>query len=300
MDATSRIVTLGDSVSWGQGLLTQHKFASLVADAFGASSVGNDFILAHSGAIIGVSDPKTTTSINPEIPAPSPMIIDQVGQVQSPETVDLVLLTGGINDVNITTIFNPLTALADLRKSTLQFCYTDMKALLTKALKTFTKPTVEIRVIGYYPIVSFVSNPLPGPAGDPLVHFLGNFNLGFPQTLERDAILGALSDRAMQFWGDSTSYLQRAVNEIANASLAFVKSPFTPDNALFTPDSMLWGFGNDLGPEDEVAVQREAACAVQYPPLIEFIANEVCHLASVGHPKVTGAQAISAAILSTL
>jgi lysophospholipase L1-like esterase len=298
--ANSLIVTLGDSVSWGQGLLTQHKFANLVAAAYGASSAGNNFMLAHSGAIIGVSDPQPATSVNPEIPAPSPMVIDQIGQVQLPETVDLVLVMGGINDVNITTIFNPLTALADLRKLTLQFCYTDMKALLTKALNTFTKPTVQIRVIGYYPIISPVSDPLSGPAGDPLVHFLGNFNLGFPQTLERKAILGALSDRAMQFWGDSNNYIQQAVNEIASDSLAFVNTPFTPNNALFTSNSMLWGFGNDLGPEDEVAVQREVACALQYPPLTELVANEVCHLASVGHPNVTGAQAISEAILSTL
>src|ERR1700743_2929017 len=118
MNANSRIVTLGDSVSWGQGLLPQHKFANLVAATFGASTSGNNFMMAHSGAIIGATKPGTTTSTNPEIPAPSPMIIDQVSQVQAPETADLVLVMGGINDVNITTIFDPFTPLADLHNAT--------------------------------------------------------------------------------------------------------------------------------------------------------------------------------------
>jgi lysophospholipase L1-like esterase len=303
MDANSRIITLGDSVSWGQGLLPPHKFACLVANSIGASISGNGFILAHSGAIIGVSKPDPTSSINPEIPAPAPMIINQLSQVQAPDTVDLVLLTGGINDVNITTIFDPFTTLRYLHELTQQACYSDMKSLLAKVLSTFTKPTVQIRVVGYYPVVSPVSNPLPGPAGDPLVHLLGNFGLGFPQTLERNIVLGALSARAMQFWTDSNNFLQQAVDESSKGNaerLAFVKTPFTPDNALFTPNSFLWGFAQDLGPEDEVAAQREAACAVQYPPLTEFFANELCHLASIGHPNVAGAQAISQAILASL
>jgi hypothetical protein len=303
MSADLRIIVLGDSVSWGQGLLPQHKFASLVAASIGAANSGDNFMMAHSGAIIGVSKPDPTTSTNAEIPAPAPMIIDQVSQVQAPETVDLVLLTGGINDVNITTIFDPFTRLPYLHQLTQQVCYSDMKSLLGKVLATFTKPTVQIRVIGYYPVVSPASNPIRGPAGDPLVHFLGNLDLGFPQTLERNIVLRALSDRAMQFWTDSNGYLQQAVNDSSNGNaqrLAFVPTPFTPANALFAPNPLLWGFAEDLGPEDEVATQREAACAVQYPPLTEFLANEVCHLASVGHPDVAGAQAISQAILGTL
>ncbi len=174
------------------------------------------------------------------------MIIDQVSQVQAPETVDLVLLMGSINDVNITTIFDPFTTLNDLHTLTQQACYSDMKTLLAKALTTFTKPTVQIRVIGYYPIVSPVSNPLPTPAGDPLIHFLGNFDLGFPQTLERDLILGALSDRGMQFWKDSTTFIQQAVRETAPAGnaqrLAFVPVPFSPNNALFATKFVVMGF----------------------------------------------------------
>jgi lysophospholipase L1-like esterase len=300
MDATSRIVTLGDSVSWGQGLLPQHKFANLVAATFGVSTATNSFMQAHSGAIIGVSDPDPTTSLNPEIPSSSPMITDQAASVATPETVDLVLLAAGINDVNIRTIFDPFTPLSLIDQLTQRFCYSDMKTLLTKILNTFTKPGVQIRVIGYYPIVSPVSNPLTVPAGDPLIHFFANFNLGFLQTVDRDLVIKSLSDRAMQFWTDSTNCIRQAIAELGASPLAFVAPPFTPDNALFTPNSLLWGFGPDLGPEDEVSAQRGAACDIQYPPPAEFFPNEICRLASLGHPRVAGAQAIANAILASL
>jgi lysophospholipase L1-like esterase len=300
MDAKSRIVTLGDSVAWGQGLLPQNKFANLVAAAFDVSTASNGFMQAHSGAIIGVSDPDATTSVNPEIPASSPMIIDQVSSVTWPETVDLVLLVAGINDVNIRTIFDPFTTMPLIDRLTQQFCYSDMKTLLAKILNTFTKATVQIRVIGYYPIVSPVSNPLSVPDGDPLIHLFANFNLGFLQTVDRDLVVKSLSDRAMRFWTCSTNCIKQAVSELAAPQLAFVANPFTPNNALFTPSSLLWGFGPKLGPEDEVSAQRGAACNVQYPLPAQFFPNEICHLASIGHPRVTGAQAIKDAILASL
>jgi lysophospholipase L1-like esterase len=300
MDANSRIITLGDSVAWGQGLLPQHKFASLVAAAYGVSTESPGFMQAHSGAIIGLSDPDATTSVNPEIPASAPMVKDQISSIASPETVDLVLLMAGINDVNIRTIFDPLTPLARIDQLTQQFCYSDMKTLLAKILNTFTKPGVQIRVVGYYPIVGPASNPVVVPAGDPLIHLFANFYLPFLQTVDRDLVLKSLSDRAMRFWTDSTNCIKQTVSELAAAQLAFVGNPFTPDNALFMPDSLLWGFGPDLGPADEVSAERSTSCDIQYPLPAEFFPNEICCLASIGHPTVTGAQAIANAILGSL
>ncbi|HEY3861509.1 MAG TPA: hypothetical protein VGO59_06430 [Verrucomicrobiae bacterium] len=300
MDANSRIVTLGDSVAWGQGLLPRHKFANLVAGAYGVSTASAGFMQAHSGAIIGITDPDAATSVNPEIPASSPMIVDQIISVASPETVDLVLLTAGINDVNIRTIFDPFTSLARIDQLTRRFCHADMKTLLGKILNTFTKPGVQIRVVGYYPIVSPASNPLAVPDGDPLIHLFANFNLGFLQTVDRDLVVKSLSDRAMRFWTDSTNCIKQAVSELAAPRLAFVANPFTPDNSLFTPNSLLWGFGTDLGPEDEVSAQRGASCDIQFPLPVDFFPNEICRLASLGHPKVAGAQAMANAILASL
>lgn len=295
----SRMVTLGDSVTWGQGLLSQNKFSSLVAGALGIAS-SSASLLAHSGACIGVTNPSPVTSTTPEIPSPSPLIIDQIGQTSSPDTIDLVLLIGGINDVSVQAIVDPFTSLTDLRRATKQACYLDMKVLLAKVSAVFTKPTAKFCVIGYYPILSPQSNPVPGLAGDPLVHLLGNFGCGFPLTLDRNDILKDLSDRAMQFWTDSDSFLKQAVLETGSNRFSFIPTPFTPDNALFAPHPLLWGFGPDMGPQDEVAAQRGAACDIQYSSPFEFVQCEICHLASVGHPTVAGARVISQAILNAL
>lgn len=106
----------------------------------------------------------------------------------------------------------------------------------------------------------------------------------------------------MQFWNDSNAFMAQAVAATgANADkIQFVPTPFTEDNALFAPAPLLWGFTPDLGPEDEVIFQRGLACDLQYPPVLDLLGNVVCQHASVGHPTVAGAQAISLAILKTL
>jgi lysophospholipase L1-like esterase len=300
MDAISRIAAIGDSIAWGQGLSPANKFANLVAASVGAPPLDDSLMVAHSGAIIGIHNPDSTSAIDNEIPVPAPMIIDELRTVPSPNTVDLVLLTGGINDVGLEMIVNPLTSLRYLRAATRQACYDDMRTLLGKVLGTF--PTARVRVIGYFPILSPASDPLAGPSGDPLLHLLGNFNSGFPQTLEREVILEAVTARTMQFWTDSTSDLQQAVTNTANGDprTVFVPAPFGPENAVFAPDPLLWGFAPDLGPEDEVARARGVACDTQYPSLLDIVADEICHHASVGHPNVRGAQRIAEAILATL
>jgi hypothetical protein len=45
-----RVVTLGDSVTWGQGLLGAEKFDAMAAAALGPNAPQR---LAHSGAVIG-------------------------------------------------------------------------------------------------------------------------------------------------------------------------------------------------------------------------------------------------------
>ena len=59
-----RMVVLGDSVPWGQGLNTPQKFYSIVQ----ASLTGNNdsqscIVLAHSGATIGASGSTQATDV---------------------------------------------------------------------------------------------------------------------------------------------------------------------------------------------------------------------------------------------
>ena len=53
MPNTLKIVVLGDSVPWGQGLLDEHKYANQIAAELCQSPATDIYMLAHSGAIIG-------------------------------------------------------------------------------------------------------------------------------------------------------------------------------------------------------------------------------------------------------
>jgi lysophospholipase L1-like esterase len=98
-----RIVNLGDSVPWGQGLLEAEKYDILVKAALSAKYPGGVTLerSAHSGAVIGAGI-ATGTSAPGEVPVARPTIIEQCEQfANAPETVDLVLVNGGINDVGV-------------------------------------------------------------------------------------------------------------------------------------------------------------------------------------------------------
>src|SRR5512143_1544595 len=109
----SRMVALGDSVVWGQGLEPGEKFSSLVQAALDIDSCT---LLAHSGATIGVGVDTTEPPLDGEVPTWYPTILQQCAAfTDSPETVDLVIVNGGINDVEVRTILNPLTDSSHLK-----------------------------------------------------------------------------------------------------------------------------------------------------------------------------------------
>jgi hypothetical protein len=85
-----RILVVGDSVAWGQGLLPQHKFTTLVANALATElnhrpvDISDNF--SHSGATIGLGDDAAMTPYGSEkpgfasgeIPSAYPTIWNQV------------------------------------------------------------------------------------------------------------------------------------------------------------------------------------------------------------------------------
>lgn len=296
MSTVSRIVVLGDSVTWGQGLLAEHKFASLVGQALGCSAPPE--FLAHSGAIIGIGRANNTGASSSEIPDSYPTILAQCNSfAQSPDAVDLVLVNGGINDVDIRTILNPLTSFDALGDRTKLHCHNDMKNLLTAVAVKFTK--ARIVVTSYYPILSTDSDPLQVPK------LLLLHGLALPNFVDAVPIVSKIISLCLQFWHDSQMWLGRAVTE-TNASLGgdrfrFAVANFTEQNSVFASDAWLWGVNLDLSPQDEVAATRIPACDIFYQgkPL-EVLACEQCHRASAGHPNVDGASSFADAIEAAL
>ncbi|MDP1947336.1 MAG: SGNH/GDSL hydrolase family protein [Nitrospirota bacterium] len=318
-----RMVVLGDSVVWGQGLVESKKFYNLIAERIRtlAGMPVSIEVLAHSGATLVLKDGRDFGPLHKEVPTSYPTIEQQLGPpadpnahdpIPNPRTVDLVLMGGCINDINVRNILNPTS----FTKPTLQqyittYCHLRMKEMLRKAGQRF--PHANIVVTGYYPILSSETD-LTGFAaaliGFGVVEspaFLSA--LGLPAAVfsapgALPALVAALVatgvvkddilDRAKIFHDDSKNALRDAVTQIgaelrASHRFHFVDAGYGRANAMFADRSWLYGLSlpglsaEDAGTGPEQA--RRVNCHTN-PETNQFI----CHRASIGHPNENGAR----------
>lgn len=296
MPNSIRIVTFGDSVPWGQGLPEGDKFDSLLRDHL--RSLGHTVDLerrAHSGAVIGFH-PTSGGPAPGEVPVARPTVAEQVAAFNlSPETVDIVIVNGGINDVGVATILNPFSILPPLGARIESACHDRMLALLNQLRPVFSKPTCRILVTGYYTILSDQSDPLNVPG------FLRMFGIAAPQLPAGEIFLDPIVDRCRKFFDESTIHLQAAVAETGDPRIRFVPSGFTDANAVFVPGtSLLWGLDLLLNPVDPLAGQRRPQCDLTFPNPLDLLHREQCHRASAGHPNILGARQYKNQLLAAL
>lgn len=294
-----RIVAMGDSIIWGQGLLPNEKFVTLVQQALVPKYPGGVTLesLAHSGAVIGATGSSGTPQVG-EVPASRLSIIEQCdGYANSPDSVDLVLMDGGINDVGVASILNALALIPSLDARVVHACHDGMLVLLKKVIAKFTKPTCKILVTGYYSILSARSDPVG------VTKLLSLFGIAVPAFLDQDLdFINPVLDRCASFFKDSTQQLTQAIADAGDRRITFVPSGFTDDNSVFVPNtSLLWGVSldDDLSPQDPVAAARHPLCDNAHPDP-QVLDRELCYRASAGHPNVQGAVQFSKQILAAL
>jgi lysophospholipase L1-like esterase len=174
-----RMLALGDSVMWGQGLLDKNKFTYRLRDWLcerrGNAGCQDEqdvelHVEAHSGAIISKPNKKSEKKTEDNfVRADSPY--KYAGEVNHAYPtlwgqldlarryygnhsgeVDLVLVNGGINDVNATKILVRGLFGSNLTKLSKKYCGEEMKRLLVEVADTF--PNARIVVPGYFPLVS--------------------------------------------------------------------------------------------------------------------------------------------------
>jgi lysophospholipase L1-like esterase len=294
-----RILTLGDSVTWGQGLLEPQKLDFLVQQALTHDHPEGVELerCAHSGAVIGANGASGTPQPG-EVPVDRPTVIEQSdAYANSPATIDLVLLNGGINDVGVETILNPAALIPSLSRRISSACYDGMLQLLKNISAKFSKPTCGILVIGYYPILSADSDPFG------VIKLLSLFGIAVPPFLDKDIdFINPILARCEQFFAESTTALARAVRDSGDARISFVPSGYTGSNAVFASNSLLWGLDltDDLNPQDPVAAARRPLCNAAWPEPVEVMHRELCYRASAGHPNVQGAIQFHQQILNAI
>ena len=304
MSATD-LVVLGDSVMWGQGLLDGHKSAALVAQGLNAQFPGmQPVMLAHSGAVIGRAATCSTERFHGEMPESCPSILQQIDFYQGdPRSVRVVMVNGGINDIDIRNILSPFTLPSDLSSDIQQYCYTDMGYLLIEVKKRFSHPDTRIVVSSYFPILSPASRldliiPMVEFMGAPVPNLMSVGPLG-----AANPVVDVIVASCMRFWKESTAALAKCVSDVnigTGPRCFFANVPFTEANSVFAPQAWLYGVGPapDFAPQDEVAAQRRPLCDVVFQD--QLFPREQCYRASAGHPNVTGAQQYAQAILSTI
>jgi hypothetical protein len=313
------VVAIGDSIVWGQGLPAEAKFTSLTRSWLEErlQRPVTLTVFAHSGAVIhrrpddGACTFRTVYAGEPPNLAPS--IIAQAwwaagrakqtctGGPTTPapnDEVDLVLLDGGINDVDIVHILNP--AYSGLAALTRKKCRAGMVSLLGDVALLF--PNAKVVVTGYYPIVSEESDvSVLGPAllnvgvlGVPsqFTAFARKYG-GEPQLRRR------LAAQSLEFHRTATeSYIAAVarVNKAFNRDYRFVDPNFAPRNAIGAPDSWLWPVNAD----DPAKASRIAECTDRYGVVSLLPDAGKCRAASMGHPNVPGAAAYAAGIAREL
>jgi lysophospholipase L1-like esterase len=295
------ILTLGDSVCWGQGLREEHKFDSLYANSKGSLFVR----AAHSGAVIGTPADSSTEVENGEVPVPAPSVWQQVLAPRDWSPIELVLLNGGINDVSLTRILNPAIGATQLEGLVNQFCNTGMVALLEAAAAKLILPQARIAVIGYFPILSSQSGGTDIQLRSLLeLHGVASTSVFGSEGFSFQDLLPRVVENCLVFWNSSDDALNAAVNAV-NAALGkpvciFVKLPFRENNSMWAPQSLLWELNPLLLPEDELVDPREQACQILYGDVVHIPQWALCVRASAGHPNVAGAAKIAAALTATL
>lgn len=295
---TIRLHVIGDSIAWGQGLSEEDKVSSRLIRQIQAANGGIGVYqsrTAHSGATIGVDDSTPLGPLDGEVPSSYPTVLQQVASFDdSPETVDLVLLSAGINDVGVQEILVGTLTGPDLSHRIERHCHSHMTTLLHAVHDRF--PNATVLVTGYYQIVSEETDT--GLLGALLLALGATIGPVVPiLTLAERA---NISNRCALFHHRSTDALRRAVAEAVGEEPAwahFIDPGFQPAHAALTPGTRLWGIDIDLSPQDpaDVAHGRAVSCLKAGGR-----APWYCEVASAGHPNPAGATAYAEALTPTV
>jgi lysophospholipase L1-like esterase len=276
------LLVIGDSVVWGQGLAYEHKTASILAKHLGAEVK----MLAHSGAKIGIRDSYIVTMPSAEIPCFFPTILQQLQEFNGdPASVQWVLMNGGINDVEIQRVFNPMIPQYELELHIRNYCGRDLLAILQHATRKF--PNARTLVLGYYPALSHLSRAEGVESLYSLVH-----GVRFAPLFDADLFRHELVKHCLRFWKLSTGLFRSAVEhvnrEAASQRAIFVDSGMEEANAAYAPASLLWECeSNDPNRAPDEAVP-ERRVAYELLGAGDLQKNQVL-LSAVGHPNVAGA-----------
>lgn len=331
-DKDFEMLVVGDSLIAGQGLKKEDKFITLTKkwleiELFKGKRKVNLKNKSHSGARIYLSEKEKKALkkagkdldkfYHPEVNFSFPSMKTQVEvatkeyekEGKSTEDVNLILLTGGLTNLDSSYIINPFNKNKTLREKIDEFCNHMMFNFLQITVNTF--PNALITVVGYFPMVSKYSSTgkiynsvlelygLPRPI-KPVMNNILTKQLFKP--------LHHKMNRRSRIWLEgSNKALQTAVqriNKLHNKQKAiFVKSPIKEENAYGTKNTLLFGMAKKGRTEDPNYDERVRVCGKTIKEMKDVelkFKTRFCELSGIGHPNVAGSQAYAEAIKKRL
>lgn len=337
------MLVLGDSIMWGQGLKPEQKFSWRIK-CWLQEKTNREVkqnVFAHSGALLTAGPTVTPRfkSNDGEVNLPYPTVNEEVDRARdfygpASAKVNLILLDGCINDVDVSNLLNVTTDPNWLRERINTSCRLGMHDLLKRVTESF--PNAQVIVPSYYRIVS------DSTADNAFIRLLAkNLNNREPEARRMtDKELRERLIKLSELWYRlSTADLREAVETI-NSELAakglprkvsFVEIDFWPEHSFSADNTLLWNFifgSTNLSglrkfivilsfgtkaykPNDEVRESRIRSCnetfkapkGVKETPAEKSSRKDrllICRYASLGHPNQMGALVYTEAIKGQL
>lgn len=322
------MLVVGDSLVAGQGLRKKDKFYTLTknwleGEVFDAKRKVNLRNKSHSGArlflaeheieALNKAEKNLDEFYHPEINFSFPSMKTQIdvaadeykAEQKSPKDVDLIMLTGGLTNLNSSYIINPFNKNKPLREKIDKYCNHMMFDFLQHSVETF--PNALIIVVGYFPMVSKYSST--GKVYNSILELYG-----FPRPAKgiMNNILTKqlfkplhhkINRRSRTWFADSNKALTTAVERLnekhGKRKAMFIKSPITEENCFGTKNSLLWGMGKKGRSEDAMYDERKRVCksTIETMKDVELkFRTRFCELAGIGHPNVEGSKLYADAI----
>ena len=323
------MLVVGDSHMSGQGLRDEHKFYYLVrewiqSDVVGSGRRVNLKVKAHSGSRLDLhadelekmrlAGDDVNQFHHPEANLSQPSIRSQVDHARreyaDTNSVDLVMLSGGITDVLVANTVNPFLARERQKELIRKYCNEEMKRLLEHVTDSFSNAVVI--VVGYFPIIStasdmnkisryfFKATKFPHP-----LHFTLTNSVS-KQLLK--VLRKRMALRSRVWVSESNRAISEAVREINKRTgeerVVFVESPITEQSCFGTKNSLLWDTDEDNLPRDERYAERKTICPEVFSQIKHHhygkMSVRMCEIAAIGHPNIEGAKAFAEAVKAKL
>ena len=325
-----QMLVLGDSISWGQGLRTEHKAWHHVKVWLEKNTgrIVSERIEAHSGAVIKRSSPadtpvSTSAEVNLGLPATNDQIDHALRSYSNPADVELVLLSACGNDVGVRTLLDA-DNVGEVDKMTEAKCGKPVEDLLRRIATVF--PSAHVIITGYYPFFSEQTRNDFVVKGFAQRFFKTQADGG--SRMSSKEVFERLKLNSKQWYEASNNTLAEAARkinaELGQPRISFARIDFPAPYSFAAPQTHLWGFNRSLfrmallflsfgkaslPSNDEVHKERAAGCNEFYKAKPNETREEktnrnilrmYCQYAALGHPNRKGALLYTDAIITTL